>query len=152
MNEFEWRRQLRELRQPELPRRDLWPLIDAALDHAEHAQSPASEPLLRARAGRRKSWLVAAAVAATLVLVAGSAAWRVINVPEAAAVADATPAATRWKPSDPRLAGAAIELNAAQMELKIALGQSPNSAALKRLLDRTQMQQAQWRQLANQAG
>jgi hypothetical protein len=151
MNEFEWRRQLRELRQPELPRRDLWPSIHAALDHAEHAQSPGSEPLPQGRVGHRKSWLAGAAVAAMLVLSAGSV-WHVFHMPEATPVANVTPAATRWKPADPRLVGAAIELNAAQVELKLALRQSPDSAALKRLLDRTQMQQTQWRQLADQAG
>ena len=38
------------------------------------------------------------------------------------------------------------------MELKLALQQSPDSAALQRLLNRTEMQQNQLRQFANQAG
>ncbi len=150
MNEFEWRRQLRQLRQPDMPQRDLWPAIDAALTRAEH--DPAS-PLEAAppRQRRRARWLLGAALAASLLL-AGNVAWRAIR-PPAAAPTSAVAAATRsWKPSDPRLAGAAIELNAAQMELKLAIEQAPDSPALQRLLTRTEMQQTHLRELANQAG
>ncbi|NMW26107.1 hypothetical protein HFP05_17570, partial [Rhodanobacter denitrificans] len=75
-----------------------------------------------------------------------------------AAGTDATPVASHtktsgnWKPSDPRLAGAAIELDAAQMELQLAIQQAPDSPSLQRLLGRTEQQQTQLRQLANQAG
>ena len=47
---------------------------------------------------------------------------------------------------------AAIELDAARMELQLAIQQAPHSPALQRLLDRTELQQTQLRQLANQAG
>jgi hypothetical protein len=52
-----------------------------------------------------------------------------------------------WKPDDPRLAGAAVELDAARMELRQAIEQSPDSAALQRLLLRTEQQQSRLRQL-----
>lgn len=38
------------------------------------------------------------------------------------------------------------------MELQLAIQQAPHSPALQRLLDRTELQQTQLRQLANQAG
>ena len=56
-----------------------------------------------------------------------------------------------WKPSDPRLAGAATELSAAHSELQQAIEQAPNSPALQRLLKRTEQQQTQLRQLAREA-
>ena len=42
MNEFEWHRQLRDLRQPLTPRRDLWTAIEATLDDVDAARSPAA--------------------------------------------------------------------------------------------------------------
>ena len=42
MNEFEWRRQMRDLRQPLTPQRDLWASIDAALEDVERTQAPAN--------------------------------------------------------------------------------------------------------------
>ena len=47
MNEFEWRQQMRGLRQQLTPQRDLWDAIDAALDDAEPlpaATVPARQP------------------------------------------------------------------------------------------------------------
>jgi len=142
MNEFEWLRQMRELRQPMAPPERLWHAIDASLDDADR---PASATPKTAR--RR---LMAAALAASLLL-AGGLAWRmhlpaVGDTPAPLAQADGA-----WKPDDPRLSGAAIELDAARMELQLAIQQSPDSPALQRLLDRTRQQQAQLRQLAHQA-
>jgi hypothetical protein len=57
-----------------------------------------------------------------------------------------------WKPADPRLAGAATQLNAARMELQQAMQQAPHSPALQRLLIQTERQQSQLRQLASDAG
>ena len=51
-----------------------------------------------------------------------------------------------------RGAGAAIELDAARMELQMAIQQSPDSPVLQRLLNRTEHQQTQLHQLAGQAG
>lgn len=150
MNEFEWRRQMRDLRQPLTPQRDLWASIGAALDDAERLQAPANPALREPRPAHRRRWLAAASLAASLLL-AGGIGWRVLQVPTATPIAgNATN--TRWKPSDPRLAGAAIELDAARMELQLAIQQAPGSPALQRLLGRTEQQQAQLRQLANQAG
>jgi hypothetical protein len=142
MNEFEWRRQLRELRQPAAPNRDLWPAIDAALDGATQAVTP-----LPARPSRRRRWLLGAGLAASL-LEAGGLGWRLLQAPPGNA---STAATSNWKPADPRLAGAAIELDAARMELELAIRQAPDSAGLQRLLRRTEQQQAQLRHLADRA-
>lgn len=150
MNEFEWRRQLRDLRQPVVPQRDLWASIDSALDgNALTRLLPpmnAPKPL-----PKRQRWVLAAGLAASLLLV-GGLGWHLLQAPTATPVARANPVPATWKPDDPRLAGAAIELDAARMELQLAIQQSPDSPALRRLLDRTEQQQTQLRQLARQAG
>lgn len=150
MNEFEWRRQLRNLCQPLTPRPDLWSAIDAALTRAEHEPLASDDASAAPRRGSRPRWLLGA-VAASLILV-GSIAWRTMQTPSIVPATVVNAAPSRWKPADPRLAGAAIELNAAQMELKLALDQAPDSPALQRLLDRTEMQQKQLRQRSHQAG
>jgi hypothetical protein len=143
MNEFEWRRQLRGLRQPRMPDCNLWPAIEAALDGAEnvHARTARLQPSPRPR------WLLASALAASLALACG-VGWHVLRTPTGATNTAAT---SRWKPADPRLAGAAIELDAARMELELAIQQAPDSAALQRLLHRTELQQTQLRHLAGRA-
>lgn len=143
MNEFEWRRQLRGLRQPAMPDRNLWPAIEAALHGAEnvHARTVRSQPLPRPR------WLLASALAASLALACG-VGWQVLRTPTSET---STATTSRWKPADPRLAGAAIELDAARMELELAIQQAPDSAALRRLLHRTELQQTQLRHLAGRA-
>lgn len=151
MNEFEWRRQMRDLRQPLTPPRDLWASIDAALEDAERRQAPANLAMREPRPAHLRRWLVAASLAASLLL-AGGIGWRVLQTPTATPVASHTKASGNWKPSDPRLAGAAIELDAARMELQLAIQQAPDSPSLQRLLGRTEQQQTQLRQLANQAG
>ncbi|KRE84635.1 hypothetical protein ASG75_12100 [Rhodanobacter sp. Soil772] len=151
MNEFEWRRQMRDLRQPLTPQRDLWASIDAALDNAERTQVPANLALREPRSTHRRRWLAAASLAASLLL-AGGIGWRTLQVPTAAPIAGNAKAPASWKPSDPRLAGAAVELDAARMELQLAIQQAPDSPSLQRLLGRTKQQQTQLRQLANQAG
>ncbi len=150
MNEFEWRRQLRDLRQPLTPRRDLWTSIDAALDVAERVDTAAMPA--RLPAGNPWRRLIAAGLAASLLLVGGTLVWHQLQLraPASATFASSTPA--RWKPADPRLAGAAIELDAARMELQLAIQQAPHSAALQRLLERTEQQQNHLRQLASSAG
>jgi hypothetical protein len=151
MNEFEWRRQMRDLRQPLTPQRDLWASIDAVLDDAERSsESMLPETSLRLPRHRGR-WLVTAGIAASLLL-AGGIGWHLLQVPTAAPVASNKPVPATWKPDDPRLAGAAVELDAAQMELRLAIQQAPDSQALQRLLDRTELQQTQLRRLANQAG
>ena len=153
MNEFEWLRQTRELNQPVAPRNDLWARIDAAIDEtAAPAEVAAPTPIKRAR--HRQVWALAASFAAVAVL-AGGVVWRMHAVspsPESAPtkIADVTNAP--WKPNDPRLAGAALELGAARMELQQAMQQAPDSPALQRLLQRTDAQQAHLRELEKQAG
>ncbi|MGC1550865.1 MAG: hypothetical protein WA777_20270 [Rhodanobacter sp.] len=149
MNEFEWRRQMRELRQPQSPQNDLWARIDTALDAAA-SDTTESTPIRHTLAPKRRhSWLLMAASLAAVVVLAGGLAWRLhqstLPSPIAAAVAS-------WKPSDPRLAGAAVELGAAQIELKQAMQQAPDSAALQRLLNLTEQQQSRLRQFEHQAG
>lgn len=145
MNEFEWRRQLRELRQPQAPRRDLWADIARTLD-----APPSSETLARpvARRHSRSSWWMAAGLAAVTVLAVGLARQPIGLSSAPAGMASTSP----WKPDDPRLAGAAIELTAAQIELHQAIQQAPDSPGLQRLLDRTQQQQARLRRLGQDAG
>ncbi len=145
MNEFEWLRQTRALREPVTPSRDLWPAIEAALDPADNATPP-----LRQRSQRRQAWLLAASFAG-LSLFAGSVAVHLRDQPMNTA-SETTPDVARWHPSDPRLAGAAVQLDAASMELRQAMEQAPDSPALQRLLYRTQKQQSQLRQMEHQAG
>ena len=140
MNEFEWRRQMRDLRAPVAPRRDLWSDIDAAL-----------EPIAAARRSRSPGWLLAAGFAG-LSLLAVSLSLRQDRLPSHPQGSDATIAQVHWKPEDPRLAGAAIELDAARIELQQAMEQAPHSPALQRLLSRTRQQQSRLRQLDEQAG
>jgi len=142
MNEFEWRRQMRELRQPLAPPHELWARIDAALDHT----GPQA-----ATARQRYRWLPAVGIAAALVLagwLGGRLQQRLQPVPAQATASASQP----WKPADPRLAGAAIELDAAQIELRQALRQAPDSPALQQLLANTERQQASLRQLERRAG
>lgn len=142
MNEFEWRRQLRALRQPLQPQRDLWLAIDASLD-----TTGASAPKVGHPKAARRTWLPGVGLAASLLL-AGVIGWHLLPTPATGTSAGSTP----WKPADPRLAGAAIELDSARLELQMALRQAPDSSALQRLLNRTERQQAQLRHLASQAG
>jgi hypothetical protein len=146
MNEFEWRRQLQELRQPLTPQRDLWTSIEAALADAESSIPPAPTP---DRQPARQWRLIAASLAASVLLV-GGIGWHLLQAPAARPIASTT--SPPWKPADPRLAGASIELDAARMELQQAIQQAPDSPALQRLLSRTEQQQTQLRQLASQAG
>lgn len=150
MNEFEWRRQMRALRQPLAPRPDLWASIDAALENAEPTVS-GSLPIANRRSANPRRWLLAASFAAS-VLLAGAIGWHARNAIAPAPVAGTQPAPRGWKPADPRLTGAASQLNAARMELQQAIEQAPDSPALQRLLIRTERQQNQLRQLAADAG
>ena len=140
MNEFEWRRQLRELRAPVAPSHDLWARIDAALETAAPV-----------RTSSRPGWLLAASFAGLSLLAVSlnTRQDRLLDQPQAAATATTQ---APWKPDDPRLAGAAIELDAARLELRQALEQAPHSPALQRLLSRTHQQQSRLRQLDQQAG
>lgn len=147
MNEFEWRRQMQQLRQPMMPQRDIWPDIDKALE-ADVADASDEPPRHRADRAQRPRWFAAAGLVAALVLFVG-VGWQLSR--ESTSAAGDTMGA-QWKPADPRLAGAAIELDAARMELQQAMLQAPDSPALRRLLVRTERQQTQLHQLTGQAG
>ncbi|RDS79266.1 hypothetical protein DWU98_18200 [Dyella monticola] len=151
MNEFEWLRQMRDLNQPAAPRNDLWARVDAALDD-NASQNVSSLPTPRAR--YRQVWAAAASIAAVVVLACGIA-WHMHALPQqapAVATSISPHENAPWKPSDPRLAGAALELDAARMELQQAMQQAPDSPALQRLLERTHAQQNYLRELEKQAG
>jgi hypothetical protein len=136
MNDFEWQRQLRDLRRPQTPRRDLWTDIDHALDVAGTSARAARRP--------RGPWLLAASLAAVTLLAVGLA--------QHPAIGPGGVAGAPWKPHDPRLAGAAVELDAAQLELRQAMLQAPESPGLRRLLTRTERQQSRLRLLEHEAG
>jgi anti-sigma-K factor RskA len=143
MNEFEYLRQMRSLKQPVAPTRDLWAGIERGLDQAERAATPE-------RAARRPMrWLAVAAIA-TLAVISGGLGLRLATMPGTAPAPMA--AAPAWKPDDPRLSGAALELDSARMELSQAMQQSPGTEALQRLLIRTERQQDRLRHLEQQAG
>lgn len=139
MNELDYLRQMRSLNRPVVPHRDLWAGIESRLDEAA---VPASAPRHRAR-----PWLMAAAIAGVAVLGGGLGLHLVAPVSDGAVATIDT-----WKPADPRLAGAAVELDAARMELTQAMQDSPDSAALQRLLLRTERQRDRLRNFDKQAG
>lgn len=140
MNEFEWRQQMRGLCLPLAPRHDLWSTIDATLD--EHSTAM---PTIAAKPRRR--WLQAAALAGAFLLAGGIGA-RLQHDMAAAPTNVATLTTAPWHPADPRLAGAAIELDAARRELQQAMQESPGSPMLQRLLVRTEQKQHQLRHYA----
>jgi hypothetical protein len=152
MNEFEWLRQTRELNHPVAPRNDLWARIDAALDETAPNETAVVTPI---RPSRRhpQVWVVAASIAALVVLACG-VVWRTHPVSQAtpSIALNAANENAPWKPSDPRLAGAAVELDAARMELQQAIQQAPDSPALQRLLQRTDAQQTMLREFEKHAG
>ena len=152
MNEFEWLRQTRELNQPVAPRNDLWARIEASLDESA-APSDVAAPTPIRRARHRQVWTLAASMAAVVVLAAG-VVWHMRTIPAAteSVATSISPDNAPWKPNDPRLAGAAVQLDAARMELQQAMQQAPDSPALQRLLQRTDAQQTRLREFEKQAG
>ena len=152
MNEFAWRRQLRDLRQPLSPPDDLWAAIDARLNQLTPLQIAPPAANIQPRGVLRRRHLGTAALAASLLLCA-CIGWRLLRPAAAhAPVIESAAALAGWRPADPRLAGASIELDAARMELRQALQQAPHSAALQRLLSRAERQQARLQRLGREAG
>ena len=139
MNDLEYLRQMRSLNRPVAPHRDLWAGIEARLDEAPVAASP--------RHRRAQPWLMAAAIAG-VALLGGSIGLHLV----APATNNTLASEPHWKPTDPRLSGAAVELDAARMELTQAMQDSPDSAALQRLLLKTERQRDRLRNLEKQAG
>ncbi|HEX8777700.1 MAG TPA: hypothetical protein VF738_06235, partial [Rhodanobacter sp.] len=102
MNEFEWLQQMRSLRQPIAPGRDLWGAIDAALE-ARDGNATVLQATPRAT---HRPWLLAAALASAFLLAGGIGLRLHRNAAAAAGDANAL-AKSAWSPSDPRLSGAA---------------------------------------------
>src|SRR5699024_5573674 len=95
MNEFEWLKQTRALRQPVAPRTDLWTGIAARIETPAAAKA--------ARRPRLLPWAMAASVAA-ISLLAGALVWHQPPVSTPRVATHAAPAAiTPWQPRDPRL-------------------------------------------------
>ncbi|HET6912303.1 MAG TPA: hypothetical protein VFH71_03040 [Rhodanobacteraceae bacterium] len=141
---FEDRQKLRALAQPVEPQRDLWAGIAARIE------TPSRAP------HRRMQWLAIAASFACAAVIVGVISVRMLHSSQPAAspaqIAAAANTPARWKPSDPRLRGAAVELRAAQGELQQALAIAPNSPYLQRLLQSTEHQQSRLRRLETDAG
>ncbi len=131
MNQFQWLAQTRALRTDHLPSRDLWPDIASRLASRRH------EPQARGRL----PWLAAAATI-LLGLGFGYAALHGPAVPTPLVLNDA---GARWKPEDPRLAGAAIELQAAQAQIRLALQAQPGATYLEHIQRLTRDQQQRLR-------
>lgn len=145
---LEDRRRLRALAQPAEPKRDLWPGIAARI---------ASE----SRARRRIPWLALAASLAGIAVLSCAIGFGMFRADTSSRIARtsshvhaiaATDNHARWKPSDPRLRGAAIELRAAQGELQQALAIAPHSEYLQHLLQQTEQQKTRLRHLDLGAG
>lgn len=143
MNEFEWLKQTRALRQPHPPSRDLWPDIAARL-----GTQTATPP----QPARRWPWAIAAALGAVSLL-AGLLAWQQTPAPATRLAQRATPTtSTPWKPRDPHFVGAAIELNLARQQLARAIRRAPRDRYLRELLEHTNQQLLRLHQLEQRAG
>lgn len=136
-HDFQWRCQLRDLSGPVQPQRELW--LDIA---ARIAAEPAPQ------AAPRRRWGVALAAAASVALaVLAAALLQRPSLPEVAhSAAEADPAAAiamveqqfkQVRTQDPRLAAAAVELDAAADEIRQMLQQQPDAVFLVGLLNRT---------------
>ncbi|MBL8297064.1 MAG: hypothetical protein JNN30_01845 [Rhodanobacteraceae bacterium] len=142
-HDFQWRRQLRDLAGPVQPQRDLWLDISARIA-AEQAAVDAAP-----RRWQRPAAFALAASVALAVLVAGVLQQRSDSVAPgfalqprekldpAAAIAAADTLFKQVRPQDPRLAAAAVELDAAADEIRQMLQQQPDAVFLVGLLNRT---------------
>ena len=156
MNDFELRRELREMRMAREPRHDLWPQI---------AQGLGSPLAVADRPARRRSWLpMAAAASIALALTAGIFSLTVQRQTEVASepagerldalsVRDRIDRAHRLATTgDPRLASAEVVLDAANEQLEHALQQQPDAVFLVGLINRTHAQRRKLARLGLDAG
>lgn len=155
MNDFELRRELRELRVDREPQHDLWPRIAQRLNGADVAPTRTA----------RRPWL-AFAVAAGIALALTAGVFS-LALQREAAVGD-RPLAERIDGSsvrdridrahqlastgDPRLASAEVVLEAASEELEQALQQQPDAVFLVGLINRTHAQKRKLARLGLNAG
>lgn len=144
MNEFEWLKQTRALRQPSDPPHDLWAGIAARID------APAKPAT--ARPPRLLPWAMAATLAAFSIL-AGALAWQQHAAPAPQLTTHVAPTRIKpWAPRDPHLAGAAIELNIAREQLARAIQRAPNDVYLQHMLTHANQQVRRLQQLPHRAG
>lgn len=139
-HDFQWRRQMRDLSGPVQPQRDLW--LDIAARIQTEAAAPAPRPAFR-------RWVLpfaAAASVALAVLVAALSHNPVappapqqasVKTDPAVALAQLDRQFRQVRTQDPRLAAAAVELDAAADEIRQMLQQQPDAVFLVGLLNRT---------------
>jgi hypothetical protein len=134
-DEFAWLRQTRALNRASAPQRDLWAGIAKAIGNAAPARR------------MHPAWSAAAA----LVLALGGLISLYTGMHGRPATMQAQ-AGERWRPADPRLAAAAIGLDAAHVELSQALELDPRAEYLQKLMQRTERQRQRLQQLEHAAG
>lgn len=144
MNDFELRRELRELRGPREPQQDLWPQIARRIA----ASSPSAHTPIRHR-----RWPLAIAAGLAMAVAAGVFSLALQDRGERSASKNAAPRAgldvsqqiqrarELAASGDPRLAGAEVVLDSASQELDYALQQQPDAVFLVGLINRTHAQQ-----------
>ena len=155
MNDFELRRQLRELRTPREPQNNLWPLI------ARQIAAPGQATTGSVRRRFRLPWALAASLA--MVISAGVSFLAVQEHTTSASIAndlgqrpDVSQQIQRARElarsGDPRLASAEVVLESASSELDLALQQQPDAIFLVGLINRTHAQQRKLARLGLDAG
>lgn len=155
MNDFELRRELRELRVPREPQRDLWTQISRQLDGG---------PALPKQIARRPWWPLATAAGVALAVTAGlfSLALQRQDDRQQAGLsslrdgpsvrAQIERARELANTGDPRLAGAEVVIDSASDELEHALQQHPDAVFLVGLINRTHAQRRKLARLGLNAG
>jgi hypothetical protein len=155
MTDFELLRDLRNLRAPMEPARDLWPQIAQQIAAQEKAQQPS----------RRRRWLpLASAASIAMAVTAGvmSLAMRqqTPTLDAAFSAADRGPsvqeqiqrARSLAIEGDPQLASAEVVLDAADDQLEQALQQQPDALFLVGLINRNQAHRRKLARLGLDAG
>ncbi len=143
MTDFEFRRELRELRSPREPQHDLWPQIARQI---AAASQPTGAPV------RRRRWPLATAAGLAVAIGAGVFSLALQDHRERMASNDGLSrsgldvgrqierARALAAAGDPRLASAEVVLDAASQELDQALLQQPDAVFLVGLINRTHAQ------------
>lgn len=86
-------------------------------------------------------------------LLVGALVWQQQVMPTPRLVTRSLPSAiTPWKPHDPHLVGAAIELNIARDQLVRAIQQAPQALYLQHMLEHANQQVHHLQQQSRQAG
>lgn len=139
-NEFQWRRQMRDLGGAVQPQRDLWLDIATRIAAEQAVAAPPAAP--------RRRWALPFAAAASVLLgLLVTALWQGQNRnPADEVAAQNTPTAAmdqvnkqfrQVRTQDPRLVAAAVELDAAAEQIEQMLQQQPDAVFLVGLLNRT---------------